>query len=87
MKKWISTLKVHSLPPDELFVSISSMIMKSLEYPASALTFTDMQYNKLVKPIFDLVLPRYKICRMIPIAVKYRSREAMGLSFKNLFHT
>ena len=87
VKKWVSALKVHSLLSDKLFASISSTIIKSLEYPASALTFSEKQCNKLVKPIFDLVLPKCKICRIIPLTVKYRSREAIGLGFKNLFHT
>jgi len=41
VKKWVGALKVHSLPPDKLFASISSIILKSLEYLTSALTLLE----------------------------------------------
>ena len=85
--KWTGALRVHSLPKDELFASVSSTIMKTLEYPAGSTTLTESECNKLVKPMFDLVLPRCGICRQLPLALKYGPRDAMGLGFKNLFLT
>ena len=41
VKKWVRALKVHSLPPDGLFTSISSIILKSLEYLTSTLTLLE----------------------------------------------
>ena len=58
-----------------------------MEYSAQTNTLTKAEYNKLVKPIYDLILPRYNICRNISLAIKYLLREAMGLGFKNLFIT
>ena len=62
MLKWTGALRVHSLPKDELFASVSSTIMKTLEYLAGSTTLIESECNKLVKPIFDSVLPRYGIC-------------------------
>ena len=85
--KWIGAIRVHSLLPDELFAGVSSTIMKTLEYLAGASTFTQEDCNKLIKPIFDLTLLRCRICRLLPLALRYGARESMGLSFKNLFYT
>jgi len=80
-------LRVYSLPPDELFASASSTILKTLEYLVQTNTLTEAECNKLVKTIYDLILPRYNICRNISLVIKYGLREAMGLGFKNLFIT
>jgi len=78
---------VYSLPPNKLFAGVSSTIIKTLKYLARASTFTQEDCNKLVKPIFDLTLLRCGICRLLPLALRYRARESMGLGFKNLFYT
>ena len=83
----MKAIRVYSLPSDKLFASISSIIIKTLEYLASISTFTEAEYNKLVKPIFNLVLSRCYICRIILLVIKYGSRDSIGLGFKNLFHT
>ena len=83
--KWTGAIRVHSLPPDELFAGVNSTIIKTLEYPAGVSIFTQEDCNKLVMPIFDLTLPRCGICRLLLLALRYGARESMGLGFKTYF--
>ena len=85
VKKWVEAIIVYSLPLEELFASVSSTILKIIEYPIASTTFIEQECNRLVKLIFDLVLAHYNICCLIPLAIKYGPRLAMGLGFKNLF--
>ena len=85
--KWVSTLRIHSLPTEELWTSMSISIMKTLEYPSIVSTLSEVKCNKIVKPIYDLILPRYRICKNIPLALKYSPKKVIGLGLKNLFYT
>ena len=76
---------MHSLPPEELFVSILSTILKTIKYPIVSTIFTEQECNRLVKPIFNLVLLHCNACYLIPLVVKYSPRSAIGLGFKNPF--
>jgi len=60
--------------------------MKILEYPSIASILLEVECNKLVKPVYDLILPRCRIYRNIPLALKYSLKEVIGLELKNLFY-
>ena len=75
------------MPNKDLFTSISSTIIKSLEYLIAGTTFSEKECNKLIKLIYDLVLPRCQIYRQIPLAIRYRLKEVIGLRIKYLFYT
>ena len=55
---WTSQIQSGSIPPKDAFHSISTTIMKTLEYPICATTFTRIECNKLVKPIHDAAFPK-----------------------------
>ena len=76
--KWTSCIRTGTIPPSNAFQSISSTIMKTLEYPLCATTFTRKECNSLVKPIHDAALPKARICRTIPHAIKYGTQDALG---------
>jgi hypothetical protein len=61
--------------------------MKILKYLAIETTISEAKYNKLVKLIHNLILPRCWIYRNIPLVLKYSLREVMGLRLRNLFYT
>ena len=41
VRKWVRVLRVYLLPKDELYASINSTIMKTIEYPLVASTFIE----------------------------------------------
>ena len=78
---------MNSLPKDELYASVNSTIMKIIEYPLGTSTFMEQECQRLVKPIFDLVLPRYGFCRNIPTTINYRPKDSMRLGFRNVYYS
>lgn len=90
MKKvqtWAKQINAGHLPGKEAFAAISSTIMKTLEYPIVATTFTREECNRLVKPIHDAAFPHARICRQMPKAVKYGDKDSLGLGLDDLFVT
>ena len=67
--KWTAKIWAGIITPRDAFHSIFTTIMKSLEYPICVATFTRKECNKLVKPIFNVALPKAYICRTIPHAL------------------
>ena len=58
VNSWCTNIRTGSIPPQDAFHSISTNIMKTLEYPLCATTFTREECNKLVKPIHDSTFPK-----------------------------
>ena len=67
------------------FHTIPTTIMKSLEYPLAALSLTQAECNKLVRPIFNAALPQSKICRNFPHALIYGTKDVLGFNFNDLY--
>ena len=59
---------------------------KTLKYPMGASTLLIEECNKLIKPIHDLVLSRYRIHRKILLALRYGPKDMMGLGLTNLYY-
>ena len=56
--KWIEAMRRKSLLIEELFLAISSTIIKMLEYLLYSTTFSEVEANSLVKLTHYLMLPR-----------------------------
>ena len=84
---WCSQIRSGNIPPQDAFQSISTRIMKTLEYPLCATTFTRSECNNLVKPIHDAAFPKAHICRTIPHAIRYGSIDTLGLGLDDLYVT
>ena len=85
VRHWTSLIKLGHIPPNTVFSSISSRIMKTLEYSAITNTFTQQECNKLVQPIHDAVFPHARICRTISYDIRYGSKDALGLGLQDLY--
>ena len=60
---------MYSLPKEELFASVNSTIIKSIEYPLAASAFINQECQRLVRLVLDLVLPCCGICQNLPLAL------------------
>lgn len=87
VRRWTSYVKTGHIPANDAFNSISTTIMKSLEYSAAATTFTQQECNKLVRPIHDATFPHAKICRTLSYDIRYGAKEDLGLGLHDLFTT
>lgn len=85
VQEWVSNVKAGYLPPHEVFDSISTTILKPLEYPLLALSLTKEECNKLVTPIYATALPKAKICRKFSRALVHGSKEVLGLDLPDIY--
>ena len=65
---------------------MNSTIIKTLKYLIGASTLSIEEWNKLIKLINDLVLPRCRIYRKILLVIKYGPEDMMGLGLMNLYY-
>ena len=83
----VSTIRTRLLPSGEIMLGMSSTIMKTIEYPLCATTFSREETNRLVKPIHDLILPLCKLCRKIPLSLRCGPKDSLGLGLHDVFIT
>ena len=67
--QWTCTIQTRFLSNNKLLLDITSTVMKSVEYPLYTTTFIQEEINRLICPIHDLVLPRYKLCRKLSLVL------------------
>ena len=85
MRQWLSAIRTRSLPSGELILGMIRTIMKTIEYPFYATTFSQEEINRLVKPIHNVVLPRCELCRKILLALQYGLKNSLSLRLYNIF--
>ena len=78
---------MRSLLSRELIIGMSSIIMKTIEYPLYATTFSKEEINHLIKLIYNLILPRYKLCSKLLLILRYSPKDSIGLGLRNSFIT
>ena len=61
-------------------------ISKTLEYLLSTTIFSLAECNRLIKPVYNLVILRCRICHKILLSIQYGLKEVIGLGLKNLFY-
>ena len=71
----------------EAWIALTTMAMKSLEYPMPALTFTKDECKSLMWIILQAYLPKSGIHRKITRDVLYGDTAVQGLGLKDLFLT
>ena len=84
---WGNHIANGSLAPDVCWNALNTTIMKSLEYPLAATTFTSDKLTSIISPALQSALPSSGICRSFPRAILYGSASAQGLGLRNLYHT
>ena len=85
VNKWTASIRSGIIPPKDAFDSISTTIMKTLQYPACATTFTRQECASLTKLIHDTALPKAHICRAIPNAIRYGTKDVLGLGLDDYY--
>jgi hypothetical protein len=69
----------------QAWYSLTVTILRTLEYPLVATTFSQDQCKELMKPILQTALPLCKIQRRLPRALVYGSYRTRGLNLPNLY--
>ena len=85
VRTWVDNAKKGYLPVHKIFASISTTILKTLQYPLLALSLTRKQCDQLVHPIYETALPKSHICREFPQGLLYASKDVLGLDFPDMY--
>ena len=84
---WGNYIGKGTLTPDVCWNALNTTIVKTLEYPLAATTFTKSELTKIIAPALKTGLPSSGICRSFPRAILYGSKSTQGLEVNNLYHT
>jgi len=49
--------------------------------------FSQLEYNKLIKPLHEAVFPKARICKKKSFNLRYRYKELLRLGLEDLFTT
>ena len=84
-QKWSDYVITGHLKANEARLALDSTIIRTLSYPLLALTLSESECNKIMKPILDASLAKTHVCRNFPHAVVYGPKSEKGLGFTNLY--
>ena len=84
-KSWSDYVLSGHLTATEARLALETTIMRTLSYPLPALTLTEAECTKIMKPILDAILAKTRVSRNFPHAVLYGPKHEKGMGFTNLF--
>ena len=76
--KWCDAIRTKRLHKSEAWYCLNSTIMKTIEYPLMATSFTKNEIDDLMKPLFKTALPLSGIQRKLPRALVYGTLRSRG---------
>ena len=85
--EWKDLVKAGHLKQATAWQAVETTILKSLEYPLPALTLTEKECNKLMRPILSVSLPKSSISQNYPRKVLYGPINEGGLGLDYLYYT
>ncbi|MCA1807667.1 MAG: hypothetical protein LC687_07460, partial [Actinobacteria bacterium] len=85
--KWCDAVRTGKLHKDEAWYVFESTIMKTIEYPLRATTFTKQQLDELMSPLLTTILPLAGVQRRIPRKLVYGTLRSKGLNIKDPYVT
>ena len=65
-KKWTDAVRSRRINPTEAWYSVTSTIMKTLEYPLMATCISRTDMDDIMRPILQAALPKASIQKCCP---------------------
>ena len=87
VQRWCDAVRTKRLSQHEAWYSFTVTIMKTLEYPLLATTFTQSDINDIMKPLLKTILPLCGFQRNLPRKLLYGTLSTRGCNLKNPFLT
>ena len=84
---WGYHIKKGTLTSEVTWTAMNTTILKSLEYPLAATTFSEDELTSILAPALLSGLPSSGLCRTFPRAILYGPPQVQGLGVHNLYHT
>ena len=82
---WTDAIRTRKIRPSEAWYCLTATIMKTLEYPLVATTFTQQQVNEIMKPILKVALNKCGLQKKLPRKLLYGTLKTRGIHLKNIF--
>ena len=84
---WAQQIAQSKLSGGEAWQGMTSTIMRTLQCPLGATTFTQEECNRLIRPIMSAVLSRGKMCRNFSLDLQHGNSNTLGLCIDDLHVT
>ena len=84
-KKWAADIHNSFLDQKTSALALTSTIFGTWAYPSSATNFTRKQAELLIKPVFQVILPKIGVNRHLPKPYRYASLSHHGLASQDFF--
>ena len=85
--KWCDAVRTRRIKPGDVWYCLNSTIMKTIEYPLTATTFSQKELKELMSPLLMTALPRSGVQRRLPRTLVYGTLRARGLNVKDPYIT
>ena len=85
VQAWTERIRVRRLPHRLVWLSLHTGILKTLEYPLAATTFTEEDCRLLMSPLLKVGLSRSHIVRSMPRSIVHAPSSAGGFAVPNLY--
>lgn len=84
---WANIVRSSGLSRAEVWYSLKTMIMKTLEYPLLATIMTERDLDNIMSILLKVRLSKSGICRTISRKLVYSSKKYFGFGIRHLFAT
>jgi Reverse transcriptase (RNA-dependent DNA polymerase) len=84
---WANVVRSSGLSRSEVWYSLRTMIMKSLEYPLLSTTMKEQDLERVMSIILKVGLSKSGICRTISRKLVYSSKKYFGFGIRHLYVT
>ena len=85
IKRWCDKVRCGQLPISLAWLSLTSGLAKSLEYPLAATTLTLKQCHEIEKGLLDTALHALGLPRRLPRAILFAPKQFMGFGFPDIW--
>ena len=83
IKKWVDAIRTRKIKRAEAWYCLKSTIMKTLEYPLMATTFSKKELDDLMRPLLHAILNLCGVQKHMPRKLVYGPVETRGLGLKD----
>jgi hypothetical protein len=84
-EEWRNKARTGHLPRPAAWLSLTTTVLKTLQYALPATTFTEKQCTAIMAPCLAAGLPTSRICRTFPRDLVYGPLKHQGLALLNLY--
>ena len=83
--QWAAQMKAGIIKKHEMWISVTMMLWKTLEYPLNATTLTRQECEEIMAPAKTEILHGLQICDKFPLVLLFGPQSKLGLGLPHLY--